>query len=81
MALRQKYIEYHTFNVNTCSDLTILKEELQQLLNNQFTLSVTVNACNYSSERCCSNSYDYSPWRSFPEELIKTEVKKEETNK
>lgn len=76
MALRQKYVEYHTFNVNTLSDLITLKEELQKLVNNNFTLSVTVNAYNCIGDRGCSSVYNYTPWRCYPEDCTKSEETK-----
>ncbi len=70
MSLRQKYIEYHTSNINTFADIVTLKEELRKLLNNQFSLTVTVTAYDQKVDRQLTASY--SPWNSFAENIIKT---------
>lgn len=72
MSLRQKYIEYHTCNINTFADIVSLKEELRKLLNNQFSLTVTVTAYDQKGDRDFTSSY--SPWNSFGENTIKTEA-------
>lgn len=59
MALRQKYIEYHTFNVNTFSDLSSLKEELYKLLTKNFSFSVVVTAYDNNEDRECSSTWKY----------------------
>ena len=71
MALRQKYIEYHTFNISTFADVVALKEDLQKLLNNHFSLSVSVNAYDYNANRELTSSY--SPWDTFVDNVTKSD--------
>lgn len=73
MALRQRYIEYHTSNINTIADVLTFKDELRKLLNSHFSLSVTVTAYDNNGDREFTSSY--SPWNSFSGNLIKTESK------
>lgn len=72
MALRQRYIEYHTFNVSTFADVVTLKEELTKLLNKSFSLTVSVNAYDQSENREFTSSY--STWnKSFAENVTESD--------
>lgn len=49
MALRQRYIEYFAYNINTYSDIITLKEELKKLLDNQFIVSLQISAHGHNN--------------------------------
>ena len=49
MTLRQRYIEYYNYNINSYADLESLKEELKTLVDKKFSISVQLSAHGYDS--------------------------------